>query len=64
MKRMLVTGGSGMVGQHVAEAAAARGYLVRLADHAWLDAPLWAMADECVTFDIRDTQACLAHALG
>ena len=64
MKTLLVTGGSGMVGQHVAEAAAARGCRVRLADYAWPDTPLWAEGDERVSFDIRDAQACREHARG
>lgn len=64
MKRILVTGGSGMVGQHVAAAAAARGCQVRLADHAWPAAPLWAPGDEHVSFDVRDAQACLEHVRG
>ncbi len=64
MKRMLITGGSGMVGQHVAAAAVARGYQVRLADYAWPQASLWALGDERVTFDIRDAQACHDHARG
>lgn len=64
MRRLLITGGSGMVGQHVAEAAAARGLQVRLADHAWPQEPLWSPGGERVTFDIRDPQACLAHARG
>jgi UDP-glucuronate 4-epimerase len=64
MTTLLVTGGSGMVGQHVAEAAAARGCRVRLADYAWPDAPLWAEGDERVSFDIRDPQACRKHTRG
>ena len=64
MKRMLITGGSGMVGQHVAAAAVARGYQVRLADHAWPQTVLWASCDERVTFDIRDAKACHDHARG
>ena len=64
MKRMLITGGSGMVGQHVAAAAVARGYQVRLADYAWPQASLWALGDERVTFDIRDAKACHDHARG
>jgi nucleoside-diphosphate-sugar epimerase len=64
MKTLLVTGGGGMVGQHVAQAAASRGCRVRLADCAWPDAPLWADGDERVSFDIRDAQACREHARG
>jgi nucleoside-diphosphate-sugar epimerase len=65
VKRLLVTGGSGMIGQHVAAAAAARGHHVRLADHAWPPAALlWAPGDERVTFDIRDPQACRDHVVG
>ncbi len=64
MKTLLVTGGSGMVGQHVAQAAAARGCRVRLADYAWPSTPLWAEGDERVSFDIRDAQACREHVRG
>jgi UDP-glucuronate 4-epimerase len=64
VRKLLVTGGSGMVGQHVAAAAAARGHRVRLADHAWPQAALWAPGDERVTFDIRDSEACRDHARG
>jgi nucleoside-diphosphate-sugar epimerase len=61
---LLVTGAGGMVGQHVAEAAAARGCRIRMADHAWPDQPLWASGDEHVTFDVRDLAACLEHTRG
>ncbi len=62
MKTLLVTGASGMVGQHVAAAAAARGCRVRMADVAWPGTPLWAEGDERVAFDVRDLQACREHA--
>ncbi len=60
-RRLLITGGGGLVAQHVAEAAAARGWAVRLAD---LDgqAPGWAPAAERLAFDIRD-HAALAGAV-
>ena len=64
MKTLLVTGGSGMIGQHVAEAAHAHGLRVRLADYMWPDTPLWAKEDERVTFDVRDPIACREHAHG
>lgn len=50
---LLVTGGGGLVAQHVAEAAMERGFAVRLADLAWPN-PGWAPAAERLAFDIRD----------
>lgn len=64
MKTLLVTGGGGMVGQHVAEVARARGCRVRLADLAWPEAACWVQPHERVTFDIRDAQACREQARG
>lgn len=55
---ILVTGGRGMVGQHVAEVLAARGIPCRLADAAWPGERGWAPAKEHVSFDIRDPRAC------
>lgn len=55
-KRLLVTGGGGLVAQHVAEAATARGFAVRLADLGW-ERPGWAPADERLAFDICDHAA-------
>jgi UDP-glucuronate 4-epimerase len=64
MSMILVTGGRGMVGQHVAEAAAARGLACRLADVAWPDGHGWATAAEHVAFDIRDPDACRENVRG
>lgn len=64
MARILVTGGSGMVAQHVAEAALARGCEVVLADHAWPAGRDWVASVRRVTFDIRDAAACRAAADG
>lgn len=64
MSLVLVTGGSGMVGQHVAEAAAARCLRTRLADVAWTGGRGWAPADEHLSFDIRDADACREHVQG
>jgi nucleoside-diphosphate-sugar epimerase len=63
MAVLLVTGGSGMVGQSVAEAAKAAGCYVRLADRVWPTPPS-VDVDERVTFDIRDEAACLQHSRG
>jgi UDP-glucose 4-epimerase len=60
MRTLLVTGGSGMVAQHVAEAAVAQGCRVRLADYAWPQEQVWCPRDEQVTFDVRDSDACRA----
>jgi len=62
MVRLLITGGSGMVAQHVAEAAVAAGHEVRLADVAWPKERMWVRGAERASFDIRDKQACLEHA--
>lgn len=64
MTTLLVTGGAGMVAQHVAEAAARRGLRVRLADYCWRDRYRWADATEQITFDIRDKEACKSAAIG
>ena len=64
MTLLLVTGGAGMVGQHVAEAAASQGLDVRLADARWEGRTHWAGAAERITFDIRDADACLAACDG
>jgi len=64
MTRLLVTGGAGMVGQHVAEAAMARGLKVCLADTNWHGRNHWAPADEWIAFDIRDDAACTAACVG
>jgi len=64
VKTLLVTGASGMIGQHVAEAARARGCRVRLADHAWPEGGAWAEGDERVTFDITDRAACAVQVRG
>jgi len=61
---LLITGAGGMLGQHVAEAAAARGCRIRLADHVWPDEPLWSQGDEQVSFDVRDPSACSQHLQG
>jgi nucleoside-diphosphate-sugar epimerase len=58
MRTLLVTGGSGMVAQHVAEAAAAQGCRVKLADYGWPQERVWCPGDEQVTFDVRDPVAC------
>lgn len=64
MSVILVTGGSGMVGQHVAEVIAARGLAARLADVAWPAGRDRAPPGERVTFDICDPAACRAQARG
>lgn len=64
MARLLVTGGSGMVAQHVAEAALNAGHDVVLADMAWPEERMWIEGAARVTFDIRDAEACLRHAEG
>jgi nucleoside-diphosphate-sugar epimerase len=64
MARLLVTGGGGMVAQHVAEAALAGGHEVVLADVSWPEDRLWAGATERLSFDIRDAEACRQHAAG
>ncbi|MEJ1159168.1 NAD-dependent epimerase/dehydratase family protein [Prosthecomicrobium sp. N25] len=62
MTTILVTGGNGMVAQHVAEAARARGCRVRLADIAFSEERIWAPHDERVVLDVRHPSACRAHA--
>ncbi|MCL4188690.1 MAG: NAD(P)-dependent oxidoreductase [Rhodobacteraceae bacterium] len=64
MSLVLVTGGAGMVGQHVAEAAAARGLAVRLAERSWEGRAHWAPAAERIAFDVRDGAACRTAAAG
>lgn len=64
MARLLVTGGSGMVAQHVAEAAANAGHEVLLADIGWPSQRLWAKETARLTFDVRDAEACLKHTVG
>lgn len=64
MSLVLVTGGGGMVGQHVAEALAARGLQSRLADVAWPPGRDWAPFAERVVFDVRDPAACREHVRG
>jgi nucleoside-diphosphate-sugar epimerase len=64
MGTLLVTGGTGMVAQHVAEAAMARGHSVRMADMAWPSDRIWIKGAEQVSFDIRDKSACMRHAGG
>lgn len=60
----LVTGGCGMVAQHVAEAALARGCEVRLADYSWSEDRVWISGVERISFDVRDRTACMAAAEG
>jgi len=64
MARLLITGGSGMVAQHVAAAAATAGHEAVLADIGWPEERLWAPAAARLTFDVRDAEACLRHAAG
>lgn len=64
MPHLLVTGGSGMVAQHVAEAALARGCAVVLADREWPAGRDWVEGTDRVTFDIRDAAACGEHVAG
>jgi nucleoside-diphosphate-sugar epimerase len=64
MVALLVTGGGGMVAQHVAEAAIARDHLVRLADYAWPEDRVWVRGAERLTFDVRDSVACREHSHG
>lgn len=61
MARVLVTGGSGMVAQHVAEAALEAGHEVRLADVSWPEDRVWVNKVEQITFDLRDRSAAAAH---
>jgi len=64
MVRLLITGGSGMVAQHVAEAALAQGHDVLLGDIAWPEGRVWITGAGRVTFDVRDPDACRRHAEG
>jgi len=64
MMRLLITGGSGMVAQHVAEAAINAGLDVVLADVAWPEERMWVEGPARLTFDIRDAHACIRHAEG
>ncbi len=64
MVRLLVTGGSGMVAQHVAEAAIAQGHDVVLADVAWPEERMWVQGANRATFDVRDLEACRKNADG
>lgn len=64
MASFLVTGGSGMVAQHVAEHAIALGHDVRLADLSWPEERLWVEGPARLGFDIRDAAACRRHAAG
>lgn len=64
MARLLVTGGSGMVAQHVAEAAIDLGHEVTLADVAWPEERMWVNGAARTTFDIRDAAACTEQSLG
>jgi UDP-glucuronate 4-epimerase len=63
-RTLLVTGGAGMVGQHVAEAAKAQGWRVVLADLGWPAAGLWAPHDRRVELDVADEAACLRATEG
>lgn len=58
MDRILVTGGSGMLAQHVAEAAMSRGLAVTLADVAWPADRMWIEGPDRLSFDMRDRAAC------
>jgi UDP-glucuronate 4-epimerase len=58
MAEILVTGGSGMLAQHVAEVAIGWGLGVTLADFAWPEERMWIGGPERLTFDMRDRQAC------
>lgn len=60
MASLLVTGGDGMVAQHVGEAALKLGHRVTLADRIWTEGRAWVGDVERVTFDIRDQEACFA----
>jgi len=64
MKSMLVTGGAGMLGQHVAEAAKSRGWRVVLADLGWSVAGPWAPHDRLLELDVSDEAACLRAVEG
>jgi nucleoside-diphosphate-sugar epimerase len=64
MASLLVTGGSGMVAQHVAEAAIELGQDVTLSDVTWPEERMWVKGAGRATFDIRDAGACRRHAEG
>src|SRR5690349_14160908 len=64
MSRVLVTGGSGMVAQHVAEAAIDLGHDVTLSDVAWPEERMWVQGARRATFDIRDVDACRRNVEG
>ena len=64
MTRILVTGGSGMVAQHVAEAAVAAGLEVVLADVAFPEERMWVAGVSRAVFDVRDADACREAAHG
>ncbi|QQR38424.1 NAD-dependent epimerase/dehydratase family protein [Devosia rhizoryzae] len=59
MVRLLITGGSGMVAQHVAEAAIGQGHDVCLADVSWPEDRMWVRLADRASFDIRDKTACI-----
>lgn len=64
MTRILITGGSGMVAQHVAEAAVRIGHDVILADMAFPLDRIWMDAVQQVEFDVRDADACRRNVAG
>ena len=64
MTRLLVTGGSGMVAQHVAESALALGHEVVLADLDFPEGRMWVEGTSRVTFDVRDVDACRSEVEG
>lgn len=64
MTRILITGGSGMVAQHVAEAAVASGHEVVLADVAFPEERMWIAGAGRAVFDVRDADACQEAARG
>lgn len=64
MSRILITGGSGMVAQHVAEAAVAAGHKVVLADVAFPQERMWFGGGDRVVFDVRDGYACRREVRG
>lgn len=64
MTKVLVTGGTGMLAQHVAEALMSRGAAVRLGDVAWPTERIWVSGCETATFDVRDVAACAEAVKG
>lgn len=64
MRRILITGGSGMVAQHVAEAAVSAGHEVVLADVAFPEERMWFKEASRAVFDVRDAEACREAASG